>query len=100
MSTVYDIIKRPIVTRMTTAFEGTNQVVFEVSLDANKHMIRDAVERLFDVKVIRVNTAVMQGKRKRFGQHFGKRSNWKKAIVTLQEGQTIDFYGEEEELVD
>lgn len=100
MSTVYDIIKRPIVTEKTTAFEGTNQVVFEVSLDANKHMIRDAVERLFDVKVIRVNTAVMQGKRKRFGQHFGKRSNWKKAIVTLQEGQTIDFYGEEEELVD
>lgn len=100
MSTVYEIIKRPIVTEKTTAFEGTNQVVFEVALEANKFMIRDAVEQLFDVKVTRVNTAVMQGKRKRFGRYFGKRSTWKKAVVTLREGDTIDFYGEEEELVE
>ena len=92
MSTVYDIIRRPIVTEKTTAFEGTNQVVFEVSLDANKHMIRDAVERLFDVKVIRVNTAVMQGKRKRAGKNFGKRSNWKKALVTVADGEDLNFY--------
>ena len=99
MKTVYEIIKRTIVTEKTTA-GSENQVVFEVALAANKFMVRDAVERLFDVKVVRVNTCVMQGKRKRFGQHFGKRSNWKKAVVTLREGDSIDFYGEEEELAE
>lgn len=99
MNTIYDIIKRPIVTEKTTSAEA-NQVVFEVALDANKHAVRDAVERLFEVKVTRVNTCIMQGKRKRFGQHFGKRSNWKKAVVTLREGDSIDFYGEEEELAE
>lgn len=99
MSTMYGIIKRPIVTEKTTAADG-NQVVFEVALDANKHTVRNAVEQLFDVKVTRVNTCIMQGKRKRFGQHFGKRSNWKKAVVTLREGDSIDFYGEAEELAE
>lgn len=94
MST-FNVIKRPVVTEKTTLGADLNQYVFEVSLDANKHQIRDAVEGLFDVRVTRVRTAIMQGKRKRFGRTFGKRSNWKKAVVTLQEGDAIEFYGEE-----
>ena len=97
---VYEIIKRPIVTEKTTMSQDDHQYVFEVDLRANKHQVRDAVEKLFDVNVTRVNTAVMAGKRKRFGRVFGKRSNWKKAIVTVREGDTIDFYvGDEEEAV-
>lgn len=92
---VFGIIKRPVVTEKTTLGADLQQYVFEVSLDANKHQIRDAVESLFDVNVTKVRTAIMQGKRKRFGRNFGKRSNWKKAVVTLREGQSIEFYGEE-----
>lgn len=96
---MYDVIKRPVNTEKTMRLtEESNQYVFEVSLDANKPTIRHAVETLFDVQVRSVNTAVMQGKRKRFGRLMGKRSNWKKATVTLAEGDAIDFYGEEEEL--
>lgn len=100
MNTMYEIIRRPLVTEKTTAAEDANQYSFEVKLDANKHQIRNAVETLFDVKVMSVNTAVMPGKRKRFGRTFGKRSNWKKAVVTLAEGDTIEFYTGDEELVD
>lgn len=92
---VFGIIKRPVVTEKTTLGADFQQYVFEVSLDANKHQIRAAIEELFDVNVTKVRTAVMQGKRKRFGRNFGKRSNWKKAVVTLRDGQSIDFYGEE-----
>lgn len=99
--TGFNVIKRPVVTEKTTLGADLNQYVFEVSLEANKHQIQDAVESLFDVRVTKVRTAVMQGKRKRFGRTFGKRSNWKKAVVTLAEGDTIEFYGEElEELED
>jgi large subunit ribosomal protein L23 len=100
MSKIYEIIKRPLVTEKSQAGQVLNQVVFEVALDANKYTVRDAVEKLFDVNVVNVNTLIMQGKRKRFGQNFGKRSNWKKAVVTLKDGDTIDFYGEEEEVAE
>ena len=96
---VYEIIKRPLVTEKTSADQEIDKYAFEVDLRANKHEIASAVEQLFDVTVTRVNTAVMQGKRKRFGRHFGKRSNWKKAVVTLKDGDSIDVYGNEEELV-
>lgn len=94
---VFGVIKRPVVTEKTTLGADLNQYVFEVSLDSNKYQIRDAVEGLFDVSVTKVRTAVMPGKRKRFGRHFGKRSNWKKAVVTLKEGDSIEIYGEESE---
>lgn len=100
MNNVYEIIRRPIVTEKTAAAEDANKYAFEVSLSANKHQIRSAVETLFDVRVVGVNTAIMQGKRKRFGRVFGKRSNWKKAVVTLAEGDTIEFYQGDEEMVD
>ncbi len=98
MNGLYDIIRRPVITEKTTANDDGNKYTFEVSLGANKHQVAEAVEKLFDVTVLRVNTAVMQGKRKRFGRTFGKRSNWKKAVVTLRDGDEIDFYAGDEEL--
>jgi large subunit ribosomal protein L23 len=92
------IIKRPIaLTEKAAALKGQNQVVFEVALGANKLQIRDAVEALFGVKVASVNTLVQRGKPKRMGRQMAKRPNWKKAIVTLHEGNEIQFFDESEE---
>jgi large subunit ribosomal protein L23 len=89
------IIRRPIVlTEKANRLRDQNQVVFEVSRDANKIQIRDAVEKLFNVKVVNVNTLVMRGKDRRMGRGYAKMQNWKKAMVTLQEGQSIDFFAE------
>lgn len=73
--------------------DKNSQHVFRVLPSASKNEIKQAVEKLFEVKVAAVNTINMNGKRKRFGQRHGKRSDWKKAIVTLQEGHDIDFGG-------
>jgi len=72
--------------------EEANQVLFRVALDPNKIDIRRAVEKIYDVKVIGVNTQVMRGKIKRVGRSVGRRPKWKKAIVTLAEGMSIDFF--------
>ena len=87
----YDIILGPLVTEKSTQGSDNNQVTFKVSLDASKPEIKKAVEGLFEVKVRQVNTIRMKGKTKRFKGHLGKRSNWKKAIVSLAEGETIDM---------
>ena len=73
-----------------------NQVVFEVMRDANKTQIKDAVELLFGVKVIGVNTMIYRGKDRRMGAGFAKLQNWKKAVVTLKEGENIDFFADAE----
>ncbi|MFP6691306.1 MAG: 50S ribosomal protein L23 [Alphaproteobacteria bacterium] len=86
----YDIILGPLVTEKSTRGSEHNQVTFKVSLDASKPEIKKAVESLFEVKVKQVNTIRMKGKVKRFKGHLGKRSNWKKAIVSLADGETID----------
>jgi len=65
---------------------------FEVAMDANKIEIRKAVEALFNVRVTDVRTMVVRGKEKRVGRYMGRRPNWKKALVTLQPGQTIEFF--------
>jgi large subunit ribosomal protein L23 len=94
-----NIVRRPIALTEKAArlkVEG-NQVVFEVAITANKLEIKDAVERLFDVKVERVNTLVQRGKQKRMGRGVAKRRNWKKAIVTLREGSDIQFFTEASE---
>jgi large subunit ribosomal protein L23 len=96
---IYDIVKRPIVTEKTSASGLPNRVVFQVAIGSNKHQIRDAIEKLFSVEVRTVNTAIVKGKPKRFGGRAGVRSNWKKAVVTLAEGQTINFYPTEAEEV-
>ncbi len=92
------VIRRPIVlTEKSNLLRGTNQVVFEVNRDANKVQIRDAVQRLFKVNVTDVNTMVMRGKDRRMGRGRGKMQNWKKAIVTLKAGESIDFFAEASE---
>ncbi len=92
------VIKRPIaLTEKAARLKETNQVVFEVAIGANKIEIRDAVEKLFGVKVTDVNTLVQRGKVKRMGRGLAKRRNWKKAIVTLREGDDIQFFDESQE---
>jgi large subunit ribosomal protein L23 len=90
------VIRRPIILteKATLLREKHNQVVFEVARDANKIQIRDAVQRLFKVSVTGVNTMVMRGKERRMGRGKGKMQNWKKAIVTLKEGDAIDFFSD------
>ena len=79
--------------KATMIAEKHRQVVFKVRRDANKLEIKKAVEGLFNVKVESVNTTLTKGKNKRFGRFEGKRSDWKKAYVTLAQGQEIDFLG-------
>ena len=90
---IYSVIKKPHVTEKTSlGSDVTNTVAIVVDRDANKIEIKQAVETLFKVKVDSVRTVNVSGKVKRFGRNFGKRSNWKKAYVSLQEGQSIDFF--------
>jgi large subunit ribosomal protein L23 len=92
-----DIIKRPIaLTEKAALLKESNKVVFEVALRANKIEIKKAVEAMFDVDVVEVNTLVQRGKMKRMGRGDAKRPNWKKAIVTLREGDDIQFFDESE----
>jgi large subunit ribosomal protein L23 len=87
------IVLEPVVTEKTARrAEGKNEVVFKVARDANKIEIRKAVEELFDVSVEGVRTIAMHGKVKRLGRFEGKRAAWKKAVVTLKEGDTIEFF--------
>ena len=86
----YDVIVSPVITEKATARSEHNQVVFRVRGDATKPQIKEAVERLFDVKVKSVNTLVTKGKVKIFKGTRGQRSDVKKAVVTLVEGQAID----------
>jgi len=87
----YDTIIAPVITEKATVLTELNKVVFQVAKDATKDEIAAAVEELFKVRVIKVNTLITKGKTKRFRGILGKRSDVKKAIVTLQEGQTIDI---------
>jgi len=94
MKPLHQIIKRPLITEKSSQQKEIARVVaFEVARDANKIEIKQAVEKAFDVKVDSVNTVLMAGKVKRVGRTFGKRSNWKKAYVTLAEGHDIDLFG-------
>ena len=100
------IIKRPLLTEKGTRLKETggqggdeldpetlkSQLLFEVARDANKVEIRAAVEKLWNVDVVAVRTSVVRGKEKRMGRFVGKRSNWKKAIVTIAAGQTVEFF--------
>ena len=85
-----DVILYPVITEKATLGSEHNQVTFRVPINANKPAIRAAVEELFKVKVKGVNTIRQQGKTKRFRGVMGKRPDFKKAIVTLEEGQSID----------
>ena len=87
----YDIILGPVITEKATLLSEHNQVAFRVAMTATKPEIRKAIEELFKVKVTGVNTLRVKGKTKRFRGRLGRRSDYKKAIVTLAEGQSIDY---------
>src|SRR5690349_13996286 len=102
------IIKRPLLTEKGTMLKETGggaegdaaadpesikpQLLFEVAKDANKVEIRHAVEKLWNVNVLAVRTSIVRGKEKRMGRFMGRRSNWKKAVVTIAAGQNIEFF--------
>ena len=88
---MYQTILSPLVTEKATGMSERNQFAFRVTLDATKPEIKAAVEGLFNVKVLAVNTLVVKGKTKRFRGREGRRSDWKKAMVRLAEGQSIDL---------
>lgn len=90
----YSTIIAPSITEKNTILREENKYVFEVDRKSNKAQIKKAVEGLFNVKVEAINTMIVKGKKKRMGRFSGYRPNWKKAIVKLAEGQTIDKLGE------
>ncbi|MBU5638344.1 50S ribosomal protein L23 [Geomonas sp. Red69] len=90
---IYDVIKKPLITEKTTVEkDDKNVIAFVVNGAANKIEIKAAVEKLFNAKVGAVNTVNVAGKTKRTAKGIGKRSNWKKAYVTLAEGSDVDFF--------
>ena len=88
-----DIIKRPIITEKSTDLMAQNKYTFEVDMRATKPQIKAAVEEIFGVKVEKVNTARVRGKLRRMGRHEGYTSDWKKDVVTLKPGHSIEVFG-------
>ncbi len=86
------ILRRPVVTEKSTLLQEERTYVFEVAPEATKQEIRSAVEAAFDVKVQRVNTMRVLGKRKRYGARLSRQRSWKKAIVTLAQGESITIF--------
>ncbi len=87
----YDLLRSRVVTEKSTLLSMNNALVFEVATDATKPEIREAVEAVFGVKVVSVNTSIRKGKATRFRGHRGRRRDRKHAVVTLAEGNSIDF---------
>ena len=91
--TLQDVVKRPLITeKAERAREMAHQYAFEVHREATKIQVKQAVEMLFNVHVLAVRTAIARGKDKRVGRSVGRRPNWKKAFVTLREGETIALF--------
>jgi large subunit ribosomal protein L23 len=89
----YQVLRRPIITEKSSLqAEYLNRYTFEVDVRANKLQIKDAVEQAFNVQVVSVNVIRVSGKRRRWGKLVGRTKDWKKAIVTLRPGQTIQFF--------
>jgi large subunit ribosomal protein L23 len=94
MKNLHDVIRAPLISEKGTLLtESANQVLFKVRPDANKIEVKQAVETIFKVKVVQVRMARYLGKMRRIGKSMGRRSDWKKAYVTLKEGDKIDFFG-------
>lgn len=87
----YDMLLSPIITEKSTLVAEENKIIFRVPLTATKPDIKEAVQNLFKVEVTKVNTILVKGKTKRFRGQLGRRSDFKKAIVTLAEGQSVDI---------
>ena len=88
----YEVLRRPIVTEKTSLQGEQGRYTFEVHPQANKHQVKEAVERAFDVKVVAVNVITVPGKSRRYGRHESTPHAWKKATVRLAEGQSIGFF--------
>lgn len=88
----YAVLIRPIITEKTTVLTGLDKYVFEVDIRANKNQIKEAVQLAFNVRVAEVNTMKVKGKPKRFGRKTTLRPDWKKAIVTLVQGDKIELF--------
>lgn len=88
----YNVIKRPLLTEKSTGLKEHGKYAFEVAPEATKIDVRQAVEKLFKVKVLDVKTMHYDGKAKRVGHNLGRKRNWKKAIVTLKEGSKIELF--------
>ena len=95
MNSVYNVIIRPIVTERSLDLMSNNKYTFEVAANAPKEEIADAIEKIFDVKVVKVNTMWVKPKTKRVRYVAGQTRRWKKAIVTLAEGDTIEVFGQQ-----
>jgi large subunit ribosomal protein L23 len=94
MKTIYEVVKKPILTEKSSALKAeANKIVLKVATHANKIEIKKAIEGLFEVKVTGVQTMGYRGKLKRVGKSIGRRKNWKKAIVTLEDGADLDVFG-------
>lgn len=92
MITQYDVLQKPLLTEKAVAQkEKLNAIVFRVHPEATKTQIKEAVEKFFTVKVVAVRTLNFDGKAKRFGKNTGRRQDWKKAVVTLKEGEKLEF---------
>lgn len=89
---VYEVLRRPLVTEKGTYLQEQNKYLFEVAIVANKPQVKQAVEKAFDVTVQSVNLMTVAGKRKRYGRAITKRPDWKKAVVTLKEGDKIQIF--------
>lgn len=93
MKDIYQVIKRPLITEKANILkEKENKVSFVVDRGANKAEIKEAVEHLLKVKVLEVHVSTVKGKPRRIGRTMGKRSDWKKAVVTLRPGDHIEFF--------
>ena len=90
---LYQVINKPLVTEKgTTMLSDGNWVTFKVHMDSNKIQIREAVQKIFSVSVLKVNTQIVRGRRKRFGKTMGHTKAWKKAMVQLKEGDKIEIF--------
>jgi large subunit ribosomal protein L23 len=93
MLTDQDVVKRPLITEKSErGREAAQQYAFEVHRDATKIQVKTAVEKLFAVHVTAIRTSIARGKNKRVGKNIGRRPNWKKAVVTLKQGETISLF--------
>jgi len=92
MKHVFDVIKKPLFTEKGMDMkESENKILIQVNADANKHEIKQAMEEIFKVKVDKVNVVNIKGKKRRYGKSIGMRSDKRKAIVTLKQGEKLDF---------
>lgn len=87
-----EVLRRPIITEKDTSLREQNKYTFEVAMAANKTLIKEAVEKIFNVNVTAVNTMHVRGKMRRVGKSRGMSPDWKKAVVTLRDGQRIDLF--------